>query len=882
MKKRRRLARRNRFSANLPEPARVRSSRSATLIDLAILASIWLIFTLPFLIAGRTILPLDWHGVIPSGPFGYPRPRLPHFYSLDADTAVGLDLAGFKYFADSLRNGHLPFWNPYQHFGLQYLGEGGTLVLYPFNLLHLILPRAYWDFPQYFQLYCAALGLYLLAREFGISRPHAVLGGTCTFAAGYLQGYLCVTTLMSGMVWMPLVLLAVERAIRTNSIRQTLAPGVTGVFLLSTSCNAGLGIIIVAAISVYAIARSGMSRRWRALAKAAVPLAIGGLCSAPVLLPFLTNAAQFHSALAPRGADNPLRLLQLPALFLPYLYSPMRTSGAFGDPNALDGSYWPLAWVPPPLALLAISGVVLAFKNRHGPMIVLSSIAAWLGLWAMAVPPFNAVSFVPILWRLSTGYVMGPIQSILCLLAAYGVSCLGAETPRVWKLIIGVWAAFLCALLAIASIVYRHAAKPDIDWVMGSSVPAILWAVIPALVLWGSMLVAKERRRWAVFFVSLAAVIASGVAFFPSGANLSVTVWLRLVPFSIFLLVAAVTMISLHAKRLDRAGGWALVIIPLLAMNTDTVLRRPAWPTRYDPFTAPSFVTYLQQHAADWRSYMTDLFVFPNFSSAFGIPSVNVLGAILPYGGIHFFGRFLQPFEVPVQVYGVAGRVPGTSQPSPVAVVIKNKRYWDYVGVRYIVASMYSHAPDPQVFELALRDPPALVWRNVGAQPIVYLAPEASRVTDWKEAQDRFASATDLRRTAFLEAGPASVCPSNPAYPNTAVAADVSGIRVELNRIYAVVDAHTSGALVLVSNYAAGWSARINGVTTNVYRANGAFQAACLARPGQYQVVFEFEPPLWRLGLSSAAIGIFLLFLFARRYPSRSAAPSQPSSRIAS
>ena len=839
------------------------------LIDALILASIWLIFTLPFLIAGRTILPVDWHGVLPTGAYGYHGPRLPHFLSLDPDSASGLDLAGYKYVADSLRNGHIPFWNPYQHFGAEYLADAVTLVLYPFSLLHLILPREYWDLPQFLQFYCAALGLYLLAREFELKRMQAILCGACALASGYLQGFLCVTTLLSGMVWMPFVLLAIERSIRRDSIRPALIPGIIGTFLLGTSCNPGLAVILIFCLSIYAIFRVGMTRNWKALFKAIVPLAIGGLFSAPAVLPFLSNAMQFQNGLGSKRGEHVLSLMQLPALFLPYLYSPMKAEGAFGDPNVLSSSYWPLGWITPPVAFLAISGIAAAIKNRHRSMLVLSGIAIWLWLWCMSVPPFNAVSLIPVVWRLSTGYVMAPIHVITCLLAGYGVSYLSGASSDVWKVIMGFWAAFLGSLIAIAFLVYRNTAKPDSNWVLGSSAPVVLWAVIPMLVLWASVMVREQRRPRFLVLLALGAVIASGIAFFPSGADLGITFWLRVMPLAVFLAIAAVALAVWNHGQLRTVWAWALMILPLLSLNIASLMRYDAWPARYDPFVAPEFVKRLQQDPGAWRSYMTDLLMFPNYSSAFGISSVNILEAIVPYAGANFFGRFLEPYEPPTQIYGVAGRVPGTPLISPIQLVVDNKKYWDYVGVRYIVTSMYGPPLDPKTFELVLRDPPASLWRNNSAQPLLYVAPEAVRVADWQDGQNRFANAANLRRTAYVESGNASLCLNNPAYP-AAAAADIADIRIEPNRVYASVNAYTGGTLVLVSNYADGWSARINGARTRVYRVNGAFQGACLAGPGKYQIIFEFEPSLWKLGLLCAGAGVFLLFLFAARSPRQS------------
>src|ERR1035437_2535636 len=42
--------------------------------------------------------------------------------------------------ADQLRHGHLPLWNPYVFCGMPFLGWAQSGVLYPLNLLDLLLP----------------------------------------------------------------------------------------------------------------------------------------------------------------------------------------------------------------------------------------------------------------------------------------------------------------------------------------------------------------------------------------------------------------------------------------------------------------------------------------------------------------------------------------------------------------------------------------------------------------------------------------------------------------------------------------------------------------------------------------------------------------------
>jgi Bacterial membrane protein YfhO len=946
-----------------------------TTADILILAALWLIFVLPFVVTNRTITPVDWHGVLPTGAYGYPEPRLPHIYTLDPDGAIGADVGFAKYAADSLARATIPFWNPYQGLGQQFLAEGGSMVLYPVNWLHLLLPVKYWDLVKFLHLFLAASFLYLLAKEYGFDRAHAILCGGCAYAAGFFQGYLALG-MFAGVVWTPLILVSVERVLRSGTIRPALWPGVIGVFCLMTCSHPGVALSLIIMLAAYAVVRCVSEKNLSAILKIVVPAGIGLLCAAPAWMPFLQNVYEARSSLG--SVPIVLRLSEVSAILLPHLYGPIQHPGAFGDPAGSDGQYWRTGWIVPAMTYYGLAGIVFAFRQKERRMLALAGITIGLWVWITA-RHFNLLMYVPVLARATPYYIMGPIQILLCVLSAYGVAMLGRAERRGWQWINLLWAALIAFLLAIAADKYYGLAHPDPHLAWRSAGAAVAWSVaVPLLTWWG-------RRSGTVYFVALSAVIANGIAYFPSGGDTDTALRLRILPLLALIMVAT----AIAALRPRPAKSWAVAIATLLAVNIACVAHYRAWPKRYDPFTWPAFAGYLAENSTVWRSYGIDNYLFPNLASGFPFSTINVLATLQPPALISYYQTYLDPYQGPGTFYGISSPEPG-SDSSPMHTLLKHKRYWDYAGVRYVVArkqnllspmqpaiSMRDFAPVPLdhpiefpitptqpmkwidflvstyarqnpgrlIFRLAdakgaviisdsrdssdLRDNDyirysipgagllqpgrylatvefqpgrpeamlavwrsavgdatyryllpapeaaqplftqvftddpagALVWRNEAAHPIVYLAPEAARVHNWQEGQNRFGAALDLHRTAFLETGGDAVCASHPDFSSVAQAVAVSNIRVERNRVRADVNAQTGGTLALVMSYAPGWSARINGARARVYRMNGAFQGACLAGPGKYQVTFEFEPPLWRVGLVCAAVG-FLLLLF--------------------
>ncbi len=83
--------------------------------------------------------------------------------------------------------------------------------------------------------------------------------------------------------------------------------------------------------------------------------------------------------------------------------------------------------------------------------------------------------------------------------------------------------------------------------------------------------------------------------------------------------------------------------------------------------------------------------------------------------------------------------------------------------------------------------------------------------------------------------------------------------------VHAAADGH--GYLVLTDLFHPGWSAVVDGQSTNILPANVSFRAVPLT-PGEHRVTFRFSPPGWRLGAIVSAVswlGAIALTLFHHR-----------------
>src|SRR6266480_2594697 len=67
---------------------------------------------------------------------------------------------------ESLTNGIIPLWNPYQNLGLPFMANLKPLVFYPLNIFFLFGEIKAWNALLFSQIFLSMLFTYYLARDF--------------------------------------------------------------------------------------------------------------------------------------------------------------------------------------------------------------------------------------------------------------------------------------------------------------------------------------------------------------------------------------------------------------------------------------------------------------------------------------------------------------------------------------------------------------------------------------------------------------------------------------------------------------------------------------------------------------------------------------------
>jgi hypothetical protein len=126
--------------------------------------------------------------------------------------------------AVSLKQGVIPFWNPYVFSGMPFLADVQAAVLYPLNLALTLFATQDWLSPMLVEyqiiLHIAMAGcfMYLLAREFGTSRSGALLSGITFMFCGFFTTHIFHANLVQAAAWFPLAIFLFKRAVDRTSI----------------------------------------------------------------------------------------------------------------------------------------------------------------------------------------------------------------------------------------------------------------------------------------------------------------------------------------------------------------------------------------------------------------------------------------------------------------------------------------------------------------------------------------------------------------------------------------------------------------------------------------------------------------------------------------
>jgi hypothetical protein len=179
------------------------------------------------------------------------------------------------------------------------------------------------------------------------------------------------------------------------------------------------------------------------------------------------------------------------------------------------------------------------------------------------------------------------------------------------------------------------------------------------------------------------------------------------------------------------------------------------------------------------------------------------------------------------------------------------QRVFDRMSVSFLVSDRVELDPAWPVVSAGDRHGARFVIaRNPTALPRAYVVPSAAVVPDDDTSSLDHFRTHDPRTSVVMSDDPLRGLPPGPRQPFTPAgwtSTDPDHPTLEVNT-------EAPGLLVVTDSWLPGWTARVDGVLTPVYRGNHAQRVIPIFRPGRHSVALDYLPPGFALGCTITAL----------------------------
>lgn len=179
---------------------------------------VWLFFSFPFFL-GKTPFPSDYQVNFFQPWVQYPLEKGPVKNNAQPDI-IG-QIYPWRHFSISeLKQGRIPFWNPYSFSGTPHLANYQSAVFSIYNLI-FFLPIKFitaWGFLVVLQPLLAGLFTYFYTRSVGISKKGSVQSSIAFMFCGFLVTWMGYSTLGFAILPLPLALFLVEKFFKSRKL----------------------------------------------------------------------------------------------------------------------------------------------------------------------------------------------------------------------------------------------------------------------------------------------------------------------------------------------------------------------------------------------------------------------------------------------------------------------------------------------------------------------------------------------------------------------------------------------------------------------------------------------------------------------------------------
>ncbi len=325
-----------------------------------------------------------------------------------------------------------------------------------------------------------------------------------------------------------------------------------------------------------------------------------------------------------------------------------------------------------------------------------------------------------------------------------------------------------------------------------------------------------------------------------------------------------------------RLRPWLLGVgmLAVLVIEVNALDEKSGLPLRWNPYTPPPFVEFLQKQKTPCRVCAGEDILMPDIACAYGIDDIRYVTALnsprraiyrtlfspLPPTHSNLDSLFLlgwHPFHFNKFFNAANTEYVLTAGGLPPEMMNRgeDRPTWSNREPR---EGPLAAAGDEQ-FRLVYSNE-VKIYRNNWAYPRAFVVYRGELAADTQDAAARLTRADFTpNRQVVLEGLQPQQCPpellaSGPA--TTPVAADVVAETANTMRIKA--SCQRPGVLVVSQSYDPGWTAYVDGAATPIYAADVAFRGILLG-PGDHEIELRYRPLSFVFGVVAASVAALVL-----------------------
>ncbi len=722
---------------------------------------------------------------------------------------------------EQIKRGQPPLWNPYNFTGSPLLANYQSGILYPFNLLYLILtPLMAWSALTILQVFLAMVFMFLLLRKFKVSLPASLFGSLAFVSSSFFIMWIEIDIIGHAYLWLPLIIYFIESILAEK--KRYFYPALSLAIALSIFAGYPQTAVLVAlyALLYFLFRVWHLAKKGRQIASFLLFLGLGFALAAAQLLPTIELYQQ--APLSQSFAHWTFDYFLIPYRQLLSFFAP----DFFGNPAA--NNFWGKDYgdLTPSLGIIPLffALIPLFFKRKDKLFKFLYLTSLFFLLLAVRSPVsfLVKVAHLPILSSGNPARILCLLFFNLSFLSAFGFDHF---LPKVTK-----------------------ATKDQRIRILGFAFVLIF------LSLWG----------FAFLTPKILTANSSMVG------NLAVTRRNLVIPTFGLLIISGLFLSQNYLKKFKYfrhlAGG---LIIGFLFLSLFYRVHK------YNPFSPEKFffpnhpiIEFLKD-----KSLVTDRFYGwetahfdNNFATFYQIYAAEGYDTLR----IGRYAELVAAIE--------SGKIPDEYLRSD-AVFPKDdsenrRKIFNLLGIKYLLdkddAAKGSWDPQPwkypeDRYQLIWQKEKWKVYENLETLPRAFLVDDYLVIKDDEEIIEKiFAADFDMAAMVILEEEipGRELVKGNPG--------KVEMVAYTPNQVEIKTENNGDALLFLSDAFYPGWQAYLDGRQEKIYRANYAFRAV-LVPAGEHQIIFSYEPDSFKWGTivsgitSATLLGLGLLSFWRLR-----------------